>query len=71
MRCKSLKAVLSEITISLSLPISSLTTIRRTISGSQAIIVIFRMVIILKIGEQGKESLAVETEVAATKRLNS
>jgi hypothetical protein len=29
------------------------------------------MVIILKIGEQGKESLAVETEVAATKRLNS
>jgi len=71
MRCKSLKAVLSEITISLSLPISSLTTIRRTISGSQAIIVIFRMVIILKIGEQEKESLAVETEVAATKPPNS
>jgi len=71
MKSKSLKAVLSEITISLSLLISSLTIIQRTISVSQAIIVIFRMVIIHKIGEQEKESLAVETEVAATKPPNS
>jgi hypothetical protein len=71
MKCKSLKAVLSEITISLSLLISSLTIIQRTISVSQAIIVIFRMVIIHKIGEQEKESLAVETEAAATKPPNS
>jgi len=68
MRCKSVKAHLSEITTSLSLPISSLTTTRKTISGSQATIVTFRMVTLLKSGERKRESLAVVTEVTTTKR---